>query len=107
MCIYIYYIYFYIYIYLQQKTFNIIYLVFHNVRKILEEMHVILAPDDRHKEVCPDFLLTGFKNNKNLRDYLVRSHLPDSEETSMSKSCGRKRPLYHYERHMHNQKKTL
>ena len=106
MCIYIYYIYFYIYIYLQQKTFNIIYLVFH-VRKILEEMHVILAPDDRHKEVCPDFLLTGFKNNKNLRDYLVRSHLPDSEETSMSKSCGRKRPLYHYERHMHNQKKTL
>ena len=35
-------------------------------------MHVILAPDDRHKEVFPDVPLIGFKNNKSLRDHLVR-----------------------------------
>ena len=53
-------------------TFNITYHpVFRNVKKILEEMHVILAPDDRHREAFPDVPLIGFKNNKSLRDHLV------------------------------------
>ena len=74
-------------------TFNITYHpVFRNVKKILEEMHVILAPDDRHKEVFPDVPLIGFKNNKSLRDHLVRSQLPDIEETGKSEPRGRKRP---------------
>ena len=56
-------------------TFNITYQpVFSNVKKILEEMHVILAPDDRHKEVFPDVPLIGFKNNKSLSDHLMYFH---------------------------------
>ena len=53
---------------------------------------MILAPDDRHKEVFPDVPLIGFKNNKSLRDHLVRSQLPDIKETGKSEPCGGKRP---------------
>ena len=35
--------------------------VFRDVRKILEELHVILASDDRHKKVVPDVPMIGFK----------------------------------------------
>ena len=35
--------------------------VFRDVRKILEELHVILASDDRHKKVFPDVPMIGFK----------------------------------------------
>ena len=84
-------------------TFNITYHpVFRNVKKILEEMHVILAPDDRHKEVFPDVPLIGFKNNKSLRDHLVRSQLPDIEETGKSEPCGGKRPPCHLCKNMKN-----
>ena len=55
-------------------------------------MHVILAPDDRLKEVFPDVPLIGFKNNKSLRDHLVRSQLRDIEKTGKSEPCGGKRP---------------
>ena len=84
-------------------TFNITYhTVFRNVKKVLEEMHMILAPDDRHKEVFPDVPLMGFKNNKSLRDHLVRSQLPDIEETGMSKSGGGKRIPCHLCKNMKN-----
>ena len=72
-------------------TFNITYHpAFRNVKKILEEMHVILASGDRHKEVLSDVPLIGFKNSKSLMDHLVRSQLPDIEETGVSKPCGEK-----------------
>ena len=59
-------------------TFNITYHpVFRNVRKILEELHVILASDDRHKKVFPDVPMIDIKSNKNLKAHLVRSQLPD------------------------------
>ena len=35
--------------------------VFRDVRKILEELHVILASNDRHKKVFPDVPMIGFK----------------------------------------------
>ena len=53
------------------------YLVFWDVRKILEELHVILASDDGHKKVFPDVPMIGFKNDKNLKAHLIRSQLPD------------------------------
>ena len=54
-------------------TFNTTYYqVFWDVRKILEELHVILASDDEHKKVFLDVPLIGFKNNKNLKTHLVR-----------------------------------
>ena len=67
-------------------TFNITYYpVFWNVRKILEELHVILASDDGHKKVVPDVPMIDFKNNKNLKAHLVRSQLLDLDEVGRSK----------------------
>ena len=77
-------------------TFNITYHpVFRNVRKILEELHVILASDDGHKKVFPDVPMIGFKNDKNLKAHLVRSQSPDLNEVGRSKPCGGKRPPCH------------
>ena len=43
--------------------FNITYHpVFRDVRKILEELHVILASDDGHKKVFPDIPNDRFQN---------------------------------------------
>ena len=47
--------------------------VFWNVRKILKELHVIIASDDGHEKVFPDVPMINFKNNKNLKAHLVRS----------------------------------
>ena len=66
--------------------------VFWNFRKILEELHVILASDDGHKKVFPDVPMIGFIINKNLKAHLVRSQLPDLDEVGRSKLCGGKRP---------------
>ena len=55
-------------------TFNITYHpVFRDVRKILEELHVILASNDGHKKAFSDVPMIGFKVNKNLKTHLVRS----------------------------------
>ena len=65
-------------------TFNITYHpVFRDVRKILEELHVILASDDGHKKVFPDVPMIGFKINKSLKAQLVRSQLPDLDEVKL------------------------
>ena len=77
-------------------TFNITYYpVFWDVRKILEELHVILAFDDRHKKVFPDVPMTGFKNNKHLKAHLARSQLSDLDEVDRFKPCGGERPSCH------------
>ena len=77
-------------------TFNIKYhLVFRDVRKILEELNVILASDDGHKKVFPEVPLIGFKNNKSLKAHLVRLQLPELDEVGRSKPCGGKRPPCH------------
>ena len=76
-----------------KKSFNTTYHpMFRNVRRILEELHVILASDDGHKKVFSDVPMIVFKNNKNLKAHLVRSQLPDLDEVGRSKPCGRKRP---------------
>ena len=74
-------------------TFNITYHpVFRNVKRILS----------KYEEVLPDVPLIGFKNNKSLRDHLVRSQLPDIEETGMSKPFGGKIPPCHLFKNMKN-----
>ena len=74
-------------------TFNVTYhLVFRGVRKILEELHVIIASDDGHKKVLPDIPVTGLKINKNLKAHFVRSQFPDLDEVGRSKPCEGKRP---------------
>ena len=53
-------------------TFNITYHpVFGDARKILEELHVILASDDGHKKVFLKVPMIGFKINKHLKAHLV------------------------------------
>ena len=67
--------------------------VFRDVRKILGELHVILASDDGHKKVFPDVPIFGFKINKNLKVQLVRSQLSNLHVVGRSKQCGGKTAL--------------
>ena len=63
-------------------TFNITYyIVFQNIRKTLQELHLLLAPDKEHKKVFPDVPVVGFRNGKSLKDNLVRAALPKTNET--------------------------
>ena len=74
-------------------TFNIThYPVFKNIRIILEELHILIAPNEQHREVFTDIPRIGFKNGKSLKDYLVRSVLPKIDVAGNSGPCGRKRP---------------
>ena len=48
--------------------------VYKNVRKILEELHLLLTPDQAHK-IFSEVSVIGFGNSKSLRDHLVRTAL--------------------------------
>ena len=64
-------------------TFNITYYpVFQNIRNILQEIHLLLAPDKEHKKVFLNVPVAGFCNGKGLKDYLVRAPLPRTVETA-------------------------
>ena len=72
-------------------TFNITYYpVFQNIRNILQELHLLLAPDKEHKKVFPNVPVVGFRNGKSLKDYLVRAVLPRTNETGRCEPCGKK-----------------
>ena len=76
-------------------TFNIKYYpVFKNIGILLEELHILLAPDEQHRNVFTDIPRIGFKNSKSLKDHLVRSVLPKIDVADNSGSCGGKRPPY-------------
>ena len=50
-------------------TFNITYYpAFQNVRSILEELQILLAPDKEHKKVFPEVPIVRFRNGKSLKD---------------------------------------
>ena len=71
--------------------FNITYYpVFQNIRNILQELHLLLAPDKEHKKVFPDVPVVGFRNGKSLKDYLVRAALPKTNETGRCEPCRKK-----------------
>ena len=57
---------------LQEKThivFDLTYYpIFKNVRKILEELHLLLTPDQAHKKVFSKACIIGLKNAKSLKD---------------------------------------
>ena len=63
---------------------------------------MILASDDGHMRVFLDVSLIGFKINKNLKAYLVRSQLSDLDKVGRSKPCGGKIPPCHLCEHMKN-----
>ena len=48
-------------------TFNITYYpVFQNIRNILQELNLLLAPDKEHKKVFSDVPVVGFRNGNSL-----------------------------------------
>ena len=50
-------------------TFNITYYpVFQNIRNILQELYLLLAPDKEHKKVFSNVPVVGFRNGKSLKD---------------------------------------
>ena len=66
------------------------YPIFQNTRNILQELHLLLAPDKEHKKVFPDVPAVGFRNGKSLKDYLVRAALPKTNETGRCVPCRKK-----------------
>ena len=75
---------------LHQKklTFNITYYpVFQNVRNILQELHILLTPDQEHKKVFPGIPVAGFRNGKSLKDQLVIVKLANLEIAGRSELC--------------------
>ena len=47
--------------------------VFQSIRNILQELHLLLAPDKEHRKVFPNVTAVGFRNGKSLKDYLIRA----------------------------------
>ena len=63
------------------------YPVFKNVRKILKELHLLLTPDQAHKNAFSEVPIIGFKNAKSLKNHLVRAVLPQLDREGRSKAC--------------------
>ena len=61
-----------------------------NIRDILEELHLLLAPDKEHKKVFPNIHVVGFHNGKSFKDYLIQAVLPRTNETWRCEPCGKK-----------------
>ena len=74
-------------------TFNITYYpVFKNIRNILEELDILFEPDEQHRKVFINILKPGFKNDKSLKDNLVRSVSPKIDLSGNTGPCDGKRP---------------
>ena len=59
------------------------------VRTISEELQILLAPDKEHKNVFPKVPIVEFRNNKSLKDFLVRAALPKMDNAGGSQPCGK------------------
>ena len=71
-----------------KRTFNIVYyLAFQNVRSILDELQILLAPDKEYKKVFPEVQIVGFQNGKSLKDYVVRVASPKMDNAGGSEPC--------------------
>ena len=44
------------------------YPVFQNIRSMLQELHLLLAPDMEHKKLFPNVPVVGFCNGKSLKN---------------------------------------
>ena len=71
-----------------QITFNLTYHpVFKNVRKVLEELHLLLTPNQAHKNVFSEVPIIGVKNAESLKDHLGRAVLHQLDREDRSKPC--------------------
>ena len=55
-----------------------------------EELHVLLTPNKKHKNVFPNVPVIGFRNGKTFTDYLVRAILPILNDSARYEPYGRK-----------------
>ena len=62
----------------------------------IEESIMTITMDREHKKVFPDVPIIDFKNNKNLKSYLVRTVLPNINEVGRCQPCYRKGLLVIY-----------
>lgn len=55
-----------------RKTLNITdYLVFQNVRSVIEDLYILLTLNEEHQAVISNVHVVGFRHGKRLNDYLV------------------------------------
>ena len=57
------------------------YPVVQNIRNVLQELHLLLAPDKEHKKVFTNVPVVRSRDGKSLKDYLVKAALPKTNET--------------------------
>ena len=80
----------------RKLTFNFTYYpTFENVKSKMEELHILLTPNEEPKIVFLDVPVVGFWNDKSLKDHLVRAKLSNLEESRRCEPCGKnsERPL--------------
>ena len=63
---------------------------FQNIRNILQELNLLLAPDKEYKKVFSNESVVAFRNSKNLKDMFFRVVLPKINETGDLTHVGRK-----------------
>ena len=72
-----------------KQTLNITYYpVFQNIRNIIQELRLLLAPNKEHKKVFPNVPVVRFRIGNSLKNYLLRAVLPRTNETRRCELCG-------------------
>ena len=56
----------------------------------MQERQILLVPDKEHKKVFTEVPIVGFRNGKNIKDYLVRAVLPKADNAGGSEPCGKR-----------------
>ena len=46
------------------------------MKKVLQEFHLLLTPNEEHRNVFSEVPIVGYKRSKSLKDILVRAKLP-------------------------------
>ena len=81
----------------KKLTFNITYYpAFQNVRRIMEELNILLTPNKEHRKVVPGVSVVGFWNGESLKEYLVRAKISKLEERGKCEPCGKNTCLVYH-----------
>ena len=76
----------------KKLTFNHLisyYLVYQNVKNILQELHILLTSDKEHKKLFQDIPGVGFHDSESQKDHLFKKKSLNVEITGRSESCGK------------------
>ena len=76
-------------------VFNITYHpAYSRMKKVLQEFHLLLTPNEEHRNVFSEVPIVGYKRSKSLKDILVRAKLPTKikgpgeSDVCSGKRCG-------------------